>query len=105
MLSLKFSEPMKYQIFYKIDDKINFEYMTYDEKIKFAVKIICQMTNLDPNKSFCNWSTEMIPIKSLKEIAISFISKLDFIAICNNLDGYKSIKEILDIIFNPYDSL
>ena len=100
-LILKLNELMNYQIIYKTDDdKINFEHMTYNEKVKFIVKIICQMTDLDPNKSFCDWSTEMMPIKVSKEIVISFINKSDFTAIFSNLNGYKSIQEMLDIIFN-----
>ena len=99
-LILKLNELMNYQIIYKTDDKINFEHMTYNEKVKFIVKIICQMTDLDPNKSFCDWSTEMMPIKVPKEIVISFINKSDFTAIFSNLTGYKSIQEILEIISN-----
>ena len=99
-LILKLNELMNYQIIYKTDDKINFEHMTYNEKVKFIVKIICQMTDLDPNKSFCDWSTEMMPIKVPKEIVISFINKSDFTAIFSNLNGYKSIQEILEIISN-----
>lgn len=99
-LILKLNELRNYQIIYKTDDKINFEHMTYNEKVKFIVKIICQMTDLDPNKSFCDWSTEMMPIKVPKEIVISFINKSDFTAIFSNLNGYKSTQEILEIISN-----
>ena len=105
LLILKMSEPMNYQIIYKTDDgKINFNHMTFDDKVKLIVKLICRMTNLDPNKNHCDWSTETMPLNVSKETVISFINHIDFVTVCIKLEGYISIKEILGIIFNPYDS-
>ena len=105
LLILKMSEPMNYQIIYKTEDeRINFNHMTFDEKKKFIVKLICQMTNLKPNKNFCDWSTETMSLSVSKEIEISFLNHIEFDVVYSRLDGYKSVKEILDIIFNPYSS-
>ena len=104
LLTLKISEPMNYQIIYKTDNGlINFNNMSFEEKKQFVVKLICKMTNLShPNQKFCDWSTESMPLDVSKEIVISFLNHIEFDIICSRLDGYKSIKEILDVIFNPY---
>ena len=105
LLILKMSEPMNYQIIYKTEDEIiNFHHMTFDEKKKFIVKLICQMTNLKPSKNFCDWSTETMSLSVSKEIVISFLNHIEFDVVYSRLNGYKSVKEILDIIFNPYGS-
>ena len=102
---LKMSEPMKHQIIYKTeDDKINFSHMTFEQKQNFVVKIICQMTNLSPDKDFCDWSTEEMLLYVTSEIVISILNQINFNVVCSKLDGYKSIKEILDIVLNPYNS-
>lgn len=59
LLILKLSEPMNYLIIYKTeDDKFNFNHMTFEQKKNFVIKIVCQMTNLSPDKNFCYWSTK-----------------------------------------------
>ena len=62
------------------------------------------MTNLSPDKYFCDWSTEEIPLYVTGEIVITFLNQINFNVFCSKLDGYKSIKEILDIALNPYNS-
>ena len=95
---------MNYQIIYKTDNGlINFNNMSFEEKKQFVVKLICKITNLShPNQKFCDWSTESMPLDVSKEIVISFLNHIEFDIVCSRLDGYKSIKEILDVIFNPY---
>ena len=95
---------MNYQIIYKTDNGlINFNNMSFEEKKQFVVKLICKMTNLSHlNQKFCDWSTESMPLDVSKEIVISFLNHIEFDIVCSRLDGYKSIKEILDVIFNPY---
>ena len=106
LLISKMCEPMNYQIIYKTEDeRINFNHMTFDQKKNFIIKLICEMTNLNPNKNFCDWSTETMSLNVSKEIVISFLNHIEFDIVCSRLDGYKSVKEILDIIFNPDGSI
>ena len=62
------------------------------------------MTNLSPDKNFCDRSTEEMPLYVTGEIVISFLNQINFNVFCSKPDGYKSIKEILDIALNPYNS-
>lgn len=61
------------------------------------------MTNLSPDKTFCDWSTKEMPLYVNSKIMIGFLNNLDFIPICFKLEGCKSMREIFDIIFNLYD--
>ena len=62
------------------------------------------MTNLSPDKDFCDWSTEEMLLYVTSEIVISILNQITFNVVCSKFDGYKSIKEILDIVLNPYNS-
>ena len=78
--------------------------MSFDQKKKFIVKLICEMTNFNIEGDYCDWSTETMPLNVSKEIVISFLNRIDFAKVCNKLKGYKFVNEVLDIIFNSNDS-
>ena len=96
----QFLTARNYQIYETKDKKINFDHLTFDEKKNFVVKVICQMTDFDMNKSTCDWSTSMMPLHVSSNIIISFLNHIEFDIVCSQLTGYKSVNGILDTIFN-----
>ena len=99
----EFSTIKIYQIIYHTPDgKINFDYMSSANKKIFIVKLICEATNFHPNMTTCDWSTSTMPLHGCGNIIISFLNHIEFDIVCTQLTGYKSVNEVLDIIFNLY---
>ena len=70
----------------------------------FIVKLICETTNFHLNMTTCNWSTSTMLLFVSSNLVISLLNHLDYNVICTRLTGQKSICEIYNIIFNPYNA-
>ena len=91
----QFLTARNYQIYETKDQKINFDRLTFDEKQNFIVKIICQMTDFDMNKSTCNWSTSTMPLHGCGNIIISFLNHIEFDIVCTQLRGINLLMKYL----------
>ena len=72
-------------------------------KKKLIYQIIAKLTNFDPAKSSCDWSTESLQLNVPNAMVISFMNIGDFEHICSKLPGKKTVKEVLMLIVNPND--
>ena len=72
-------------------------------KKKLIYQIIAKLTNFDPAKSTCDWSTESLQLNVPNAMVISFMNIVDFEHICSKLEGKKTVKVVLMLIVNPND--
>lgn len=82
---------------------IDFREKTAQQKLQLIYEIITKLTNFDPVRSTCDWSTSTMSLHVPNAMVINLVQHLNFQMICSKLIGVKTLNEVLDIVFNPYE--